>query len=111
MGRPGADALIDHGMDFLWNGHRDAVHGGYMWGIGFPDPTDDTKQAYGHAHVLLAGASAKVAGHPDADRLIADVTEVLVNRFWEEAYGAVAERFTRDWRSFDAIAARTPTCT
>src|SRR5690242_6189519 len=24
MGRPGAAAYIDHGMDFLWRGHRDA---------------------------------------------------------------------------------------
>ena len=24
MGRPGADVIVDHGMDFLWNGHRDA---------------------------------------------------------------------------------------
>ena len=51
--------------------------------------TDPTKQAYGHAHVLLAAATAKAAGHPDADRLIADVTDVLVSRFWEPEPGAV----------------------
>ena len=28
MGRPGATSLIDHGMDFLWNGHRDQANGG-----------------------------------------------------------------------------------
>lgn len=98
LGRPGADDLVDHGMDFLWNGHRDPVHGGYMWAIGDDGPTDDTKQAYGHAHVLLAAAGAKVVGHPDADRLIADVATVLRDRYWEEAYGAVAEEFGRDWR-------------
>ena len=31
MGRPGADIIVDHGMDFLWNGHRDAEYGGYYW--------------------------------------------------------------------------------
>lgn len=102
MGRPGADAMIDHGMAFLWNGHRDPQHGGYFWGVGDQAPTDDSKQAYGHAFVLLAAASAKVAGHPQADRLLTDVSTVLRERFWEERHGAAAEEFTRDWRSFSA---------
>jgi sulfoquinovose isomerase len=98
MGRPGAERFIDHGMAFLWNGHRDPVNGGYFWGIGEAGPSDDRKQAYGHAFVLLAASSAKIVGHPDADRLLADVGEVLRNRFWEKAHGAVAEEFSRDWQ-------------
>ncbi len=97
MGRPGAEAFIDHGMAFLWNGHRDAQHGGYFWGIGEHDPSDPKKQAYGHAFVLLAASSAKTVGHPDADRLLADVSEVLKTRFWESAHGATAEEFAADW--------------
>jgi mannose/cellobiose epimerase-like protein (N-acyl-D-glucosamine 2-epimerase family) len=100
MGRPGADAFIDHGMAFLWNGHRDQKHGGYFWGVGHGFPSDPRKQAYGHAFVLLAASSAKVAGHPDADRLLADVSEVLRQRFWEEKHGAVAEEFEADWTRF-----------
>jgi mannose/cellobiose epimerase-like protein (N-acyl-D-glucosamine 2-epimerase family) len=102
MGRPGADVIIDHGMDFLWNAHRDSEYGGYFWGVGYDGPSDSTKQAYGHAFVLLAASSAKVAGHPDADRLLADVSTIIKERFWEEQFGAVAEEFTRDWRSYDA---------
>ena len=98
MGRPGADAIVDHGMDFLWNAHRDSKNGGYFWQMGDDGPVDDSKQAYGHAFVLLAASSAKAAGHPDADRLLADATEVLNRRFWEDAYGAVAEEFTPDWQ-------------
>lgn len=98
LGRPGADVFVDHGMEFLWNGHRDPVNGGYFWGVGYDAPTDDAKQAYGHAFVLLAAASAKVAGHPDADRLLTDISTVLRDRFWEDAYGAAAEEFTRDWQ-------------
>ncbi len=74
MGRPGAEAMIDHGMDFLWNGHRDTAHGGYFWSVGDNGPIEATKQAYGHAFVLLAASSAKVVGHPDADRLLDDVS-------------------------------------
>ena len=98
MGRPGAAAIVDHGMDFLWNRHRDHKNGGYFWAMGNVGPIDDSKQAYGHAFVLLAASSAKAAGHPDADRLLADATAVLNERFWEEQYGAVAEEFTRDWQ-------------
>ena len=97
MGRPGAERFIDHGMEFLWNGHRDPVHGGYVWSVGKHGPGDSRKQAYGHAFVLLAASSAKVAGHPDADRLLADVSEVLLARFWEPAAGAAAEEFEREW--------------
>ena len=74
MGRPGADVIVDHGMDFLWKGHRDQDFGGYFWAVGYEGPVDSVKQAYGHAFVLLAASSAKVAGHPDAERLLADVT-------------------------------------
>src|SRR5665213_485299 len=62
MGRPGAELIIDHGMDFLWNGHRDAVYGGYVWSVGKDGRGDDRKQAYGHAFVLLAASSAALGG-------------------------------------------------
>jgi sulfoquinovose isomerase len=101
MGRPGADVIINHGMDFLWNGHRDPEYGGYYWGVGYDGPSDNTKQAYGHAFVLLAASSAKVAGHPDAGRLLTDISTVLWERFWEEQFGAVAEEFSRDWLPYN----------
>ncbi len=100
LGRPGAERFIDHGMSYLWIAHRDAAHGGYAWDAG--QGGDTTKQAYGHAFVLLAASSAKVAGHPDADRLLADVSEVIRARFWEEAHGAMAEEFAADWSPFSA---------
>ena len=71
-------------MNFLWNGHRDPVNGGYFWSVGEGHPIDDRKQAYGHAFVLLAASSAKTVGHPDADRLLADVSEVIATRFWDK---------------------------
>lgn len=97
LGRPGSDAMVDHGMEFLWNRHRDAKHGGYVWSLDNDGPRDDTKQAYGHAFVLLAASSAKVVGHPLADRLLEDVSDVLERRFWEDTHGAVMEEFARDW--------------
>ena len=99
IGRARADDFIDHGMDFLWTRHRDIKNGGYHWGVDDSTSTNPTKQAYGHAFVLLASASAKVAGHPDADRLMEDITDVLLRRFWEPDFGATSEEYSADWQT------------
>jgi sulfoquinovose isomerase len=106
LGRPGAGDIIDHGMNYLWKGHRDQKHGGYVWSMNDDGQADTNKQGYGHAFVLLAAASAKVIGHPLADRMLADITEVLQTRFWEEQHGAIAEEFTADWSPIDGGAYR-----
>jgi mannose/cellobiose epimerase-like protein (N-acyl-D-glucosamine 2-epimerase family) len=89
-------------MNFLWNAHRDHTNGGYLWGVGPDGPADTLKQAYGQAFVLLAASSAKVVGHPDANRLLADVSEVLRTRFWEPTRGVFAEEFAADWSPISA---------
>ncbi len=98
IGRPGADVIVDHGISFLWSGHRDSDYAVYYWGVGYDGPLDPIKQAYGHAFVLLAASSAKVAGRPGADRLPTDISTIIRERFCEEQYGAVAEEFTHEWR-------------
>lgn len=97
LGLPGAARMIDHGMRFVWERHRDARAGGYFWSVDDAGPVDASKQAYGHAFVLLAGAAARSVGHPDADRLIADVTEIIDTRFWDDAAGATTEEYAPDW--------------
>lgn len=97
LGLPEAAALVDHGMGYLWRAHRDTQFGGYFWSMSDAGPVDRSKQAYGHAFVLLAASSAKVIGHPEADRLLADVTEVLWSRFWQEDHGAVVDALAEDW--------------
>ncbi|SEW32055.1 Mannose or cellobiose epimerase, N-acyl-D-glucosamine 2-epimerase family [Aliiroseovarius sediminilitoris] len=99
-GLNGCDAVIDAGMDHLWSHHRDADHGGYLWALDGDAVQDDRKLAYGHVFVLLAGASAKLAGHPDADRLIDDVTNILEQKFWEDDAGLFADEWNRDWSPF-----------
>ena len=98
LGRPGSDAIVDHGIQYLWNNHRDAQRGGYFWAVDDNGPSDNgRKQAYGHAFALLAASSAKLTGHPLADKLLADVTEVIETKFWEARHGAIAEEFNADW--------------
>jgi mannose/cellobiose epimerase-like protein (N-acyl-D-glucosamine 2-epimerase family) len=101
LGRPGAGDVIDHGMRHLWERHRDTQNGGYFWQVDDDGAVDGAKQGYGHAFVLLAAASAKTVGHPLADQMLADITEVLDTRFWEPQHGAIAEEFASDWSPID----------
>ncbi|HCB54200.1 MAG TPA: mannose-6-phosphate isomerase, partial [Rhodobacter sp.] len=100
LGLPGADYAIDHGLDFLWSNHRDARAGGYFWTVNDLGAVDGAKMAYGHAFVLLAAASAKVVGHPDADRLLTDISQILQDRFWDAKNGAATEEYNQDWSVF-----------
>ena len=102
LGRPGADDFVDHGVAALLDRHRDAANGGYFWSFDDNGPRERDKLAYGHAFVLLAASSAKIVGHPKADRLLADVSETLDRRFWEPAHGASAEEFAADWSPISA---------
>lgn len=101
FGFDGCDDVIDAGMDYLWNVHRDQTRGGYFAAMNRDGtPADDTKLAYGHVFVLLASATAKDAGHGDADRLMADVGSVLHDKYWDETHGRFADEFRADWTPF-----------
>ncbi len=101
FGYDGCDDVIDAGLAFIWNAHRDGKNGGYVAAVGRDGrAADDTKLAYGHMFVMLAGSTAKDAGHPDADRLLADVTDILQSKFWEEEHGRFANEFRTDWTPF-----------
>ena len=99
-GRADNAGIIERGMDLLWRAHRDERHGGYVWSIQDGAVADGTKLAYGHVFVMLAASTAKLAGHPDADRLLADIAQVLGERFWDDDAGLLRDEFTRDWQPF-----------
>ncbi len=100
--RPGADNLVDHGMNYIWKTHRDQKFGGYIWSLNDDGMVDGSKQGYGHAFVLLAASSAKVVEHPLADKLLADVSDVLEKRFWDKSFGAQREEFAQDWQEISS---------
>ena len=66
---------------------------------------DGVKLAYGHVFVLLAGASAHLVGHPDGARLIAQATEVIEARYWDEDHGLLRDEYARDWTPFSTYRA------
>lgn len=97
LGRPGSAYVADHGLRFLWEVLRDTDNGGYRWTADHAGGGDPSKQAYGHAFVLLAASTALVAERPGAEALLSDVTAVLEERFWDSNAGLYNEEFSSDW--------------
>ncbi len=99
-GVAGAAEIVEHGMQYLQGHHRDKQFGGYVWALDGNGVSDGRKLAYGHVFVLLAGASALQAGHPDAGALIDDASTLLDRHFWEEEAGLYRDEWNRDWTPF-----------
>ncbi len=97
MGRPGSGPLADAGVAALSGRLHDDNAGGWYAAVGDEGPVDDTKQGYGHAFVVLAAASATVAGRDGARALLTDALDVFERRFWREDEGMLAESWDADW--------------
>jgi mannose/cellobiose epimerase-like protein (N-acyl-D-glucosamine 2-epimerase family) len=91
LGHPGSHALVEHGLAALRGRLRDATHGGWYPEVGPVGPVRTAKEFYQHSFVVLAAASAVVAGHPDAADLLAEALDVVERRFWEPSEGMVVE--------------------
>ncbi|NEK59839.1 AGE family epimerase/isomerase [Geodermatophilus sabuli] len=93
LGRPRADELVGHGVRALTDGPlRDDVHGGWR-----STADDDTKSAYAHAFVILAGATATTVGAEGGPELLDAALDVWQSRFWDEAAGLAVEEWDAGW--------------
>ncbi len=99
-GVEGCAELADVALAGLTDRLQDAEHGGWFSSIGSDGSVDGTKAAYPTAFVVLAGASATVAGRPGAPDLLTAALEVLDSRFRTDR-GLYAERWDRTWSRLD----------
>lgn len=97
LGRPDTAALVDHGVRALLGPLHDDDHGGWFAGLTARAAALDHKQAYAHAFVVLAGASAAMARRPEATTLLGEALDVVDRRFWEEQAGLHSETWDRTW--------------
>jgi mannose/cellobiose epimerase-like protein (N-acyl-D-glucosamine 2-epimerase family) len=81
LGREGDAALVDAGLAALGTAYADDVNGG--WWSDADRPGEGRKEAYGHAFVVLAGASATVAGRPAGRALLDQALDAVLERFWD----------------------------
>lgn len=108
MGRPGLAPLIDHGVQSLRTVFRDEEHGGWFAAVDGDEIVDDSKQAYAHAFVVLAAASAAAADRPGAAELLSEALEVLDQRFFDAEAGMSVDVYDRafaeleDYRGINA---------
>ncbi|WP_201774440.1 AGE family epimerase/isomerase [Demequina sediminicola] len=102
---PSASELRDlatHGVRCLAETFHDGANGGWYAAVGADGPTVTTKQAYGHAFVILAASSALAAGVDGADELLTAALKVSDERFWDEEHGLVVEEWNADWSELDS---------
>jgi mannose/cellobiose epimerase-like protein (N-acyl-D-glucosamine 2-epimerase family) len=93
LGEPDCAAFADHGLAAIATGFADAEHGGWRAQAGVPG-----KAAYDHAFVLLAGASAALAGRPGGAALLDRAAGVIDAHFWVEDEGVCRESWDDAWR-------------
>jgi len=92
-------ALAEHGVRALTGALRDAEHGGWFASVTAEGaPVDTRKQAYAHAFVVLAGATAAVAGVRGGDGLLTDALAVVERHFLDDR-GRVFDELAPDLRS------------
>lgn len=97
MGVPGSRPLALRAMSGLTGALRDPEHGGWF----HTAAGDGAKQAYDHAFVVLAGASATVAGLPGGRELLDEALTVFDERFWDEQHGRACDAAQPDWSATD----------
>lgn len=88
-GQDGMADLVDVGVRGLRGPLHDDVNGGW-----FPTTRDhEVKEAYAHAFVVLAAATATAAGHPDGAALLQEALATVDQHFWDEEQGLVVDQF------------------
>lgn len=102
MGIPGCGPLVDHGVTALAAHFHDPDGGGWFSAVGPDGPRVATKEAYAHAFVVLAGASATMAGRPGGRELLDEALQVSESRFWREDEDAVLESWDRTFTTPEA---------
>ncbi len=91
---------VEHGIEFLREGHR-GDDGGYRLVVDEDgDPIDRTRSAYGHAFVLLAYARASAADVADAETDLERTADLLAERFHDEA-GCLRSDLDADWNELE----------
>jgi len=92
------DSLIEHGLSFLLNEHRDQEQRGYFQHLSGREPDRERKKlTYSHAFVILALSSALKAGFPETKPYIIDTFNLLEENLWEEKSGLYATEASRDF--------------
>jgi mannose/cellobiose epimerase-like protein (N-acyl-D-glucosamine 2-epimerase family) len=102
LGHEWAAEYADHGIRALAGPlHDDRYDGWHTTTDRAGHPLADEKVAYPHVFVVLAAASATIAGRPQAAELLTHALAVIAQRFREPDSGLLREKWDRSWHSLD----------
>jgi len=90
--------LIDHGLASMSTVLHDEQFGGWFHST----RREDRKEAYDHAFVVLAAATAVTAGRSGARALLGDALECVERRFWDSQAGLSLDVWDRRWSTPEA---------
>lgn len=91
---------VRHGLAYLEQRHR-MPGGGYAWVIEGDQVADDTCHAYGLAFVIVAGATAMLAGVEEGRTSLEYAWDCLEQHYWEPEHGLYADEATAGFASLD----------
>lgn len=102
LGRPGADEVVEHGLDFYVDGPgHDDQFGGWFPVVGGDEPAD-AKELYGIAHMLLAGSSATQAGFSRGPEMMNEALNIIDRYYWDDELGRGVESYDRAFATLDS---------
>ncbi|WP_340115961.1 AGE family epimerase/isomerase [Pelagibius sp. 7325] len=94
-------ALALHGLAFLEDRHRQPT-GGYAWVLDGEQVADATNHCYGLAFVMLAGATALLAGLPQGRPVLEQAWDLMERHFWEAEHGLYKDEASLDFSKISA---------
>jgi len=97
LGEARAGELVDHGLAALSYALRDDECGGWFHST----RREDRKEAYDHAFVVLAAATAMAAGRPGAEHLLGEALACIDAHFWDAGSGLSVDVWDRRWTTLE----------
>lgn len=98
-GTPGSADRADAALGALRRLLSDPDHGGWFAARGPGERVDGAKDATTHAAVVLAAATATIAGRPTARPLLDEALAILDQRFWDPDATLLRTEWDRAWNS------------
>lgn len=105
LGRPGSRTIAEHGIRALLDGVlRDREHGGWYATVANDGDhvIERKKEAYAHAFVALAAASATAAGLDRSSELLQLATDVMSTHFWSDDEGMCRDNWDEAFTECEA---------
>lgn len=88
---------VRHGLAYLENVHRQPDTGGYAWLLEDGKVVDATNHCYGLAFVIVAGATALLAGVEAGRVSLEHAWQLLERYYWDETHGLYRDEANADF--------------